>query len=488
MNNATIDELRLEANSKLDPKKKWELGQFMTPSNIAELMSNFFDSPKQLVKLLDCGAGIGSLTIPAVKKLKRISSLEVWEIDSILNKYLGNNLEKLNVPYVIHCSDFVEDSVINILENKGTRFTHAILNPPYKKIKSSSFHRLLLSKIGVETVNIYTGFLAITILLMEKNGQIVAIIPRSFCNGPYYKPFREFMFKNCSIERIHIFESRKKAFKDDDVLQENIIIKLIKNKEQNDVIISSSHDQNLTDYKEKIFSFNKIVKQNDTEFFIHIPKEEQEFNKAGFFVHSLKDLELEVSTGPVVDFRMKDYWLQEPQKDSVPLIYPHHFSDGILQYPKKHKKPNALMRNDIVDKWLMPNGFYVIVKRFSSKEEKRRVVAYVFNPSEINADKIGFENHWNVFHFKKRGIDRDIANGLACFLNSTELDNHFRIFSGHTQVNATDLKNMKYPDKSFLIKIGKKFDPLMTQDQIDSILVEKSHDRTTSKRSLLSTC
>jgi hypothetical protein len=27
---------------------------------------------------------------------------------------------------------------------------------------------------------------------MGPGGQIVAIIPRSFCNGPYYRPFRDF--------------------------------------------------------------------------------------------------------------------------------------------------------------------------------------------------------------------------------------------------------------------------------------------------------
>lgn len=52
----------------------------------------------------------------------------------------------------------------------------------------------------------------------------MAIIPRSFCNGPYYRPFREFVLKHAAIRHMHLFESRNKAFKDDDVLQENIII------------------------------------------------------------------------------------------------------------------------------------------------------------------------------------------------------------------------------------------------------------------------
>lgn len=94
---------------------------------------------------------------------------------------------------------------------------------------------------------------------MESEGQIVAIIPRSFCNGPYYKPFRELILKECSIEHIHIFESRDTAFKDDDVLQENIIIKLAKRKQSLSVEISQSTDQNFNDYQSKFIPFQKSL-------------------------------------------------------------------------------------------------------------------------------------------------------------------------------------------------------------------------------------
>ncbi len=45
----------------------------------------------------------------------------------------------------------------------------------------------------------------------------------------------------------------------------------------------------------------------------------------------------------------------------------------------------------------MPRGTYVLVKRFSSKEEARRVVATVCDPEAVPGDKVGFENHLNVF-------------------------------------------------------------------------------------------
>ncbi|QPB42854.1 Eco57I restriction-modification methylase domain-containing protein [Rodentibacter haemolyticus] len=470
MDNTLIDDIRLKINKSLNPYNKSKYAQFMTPSVIADFMANLFDNNTSAVKLLDCGAGIGSLSISAVKKLKNISLADLWEIDPIMQEQLEVNMKSMNIQFSIHTKDFIFDAVENILSDSGERYTHAIINPPYKKISSSSKHRKELRKIGIETVNLYSAFLALTIMLMQENGQVVAIIPRSFCNGPYYKPFRELLLKECSIEHIHIFKSRNSAFKDDDVLQENIILKIRKGKQQNCVVISQSNDSGFYDLRQNLVQFHNVVKPNDMELFIRIPTDEIQIDN-NMFQASLSELGLNVSTGPVVDFRMKQYLQQQLTDDAVPLLYPHHFANGRLQYPKEHKKPNAIIVSPESQKWLLPNnGYYVIVKRFSAKEEKRRVVAYVVNPDEIGKQWIGFENHWNVFHIKKRGFDKETAMGLACFLNSTALNDHFRVFSGHTQVNATDLKNMHYPSMKILHELGKSYRTKMNQEQIDTLL------------------
>lgn len=465
-----IDHIRLQVNTKLNPKNKHIFGQFMTPSVIADYMASLFDKKLNKVKLLDCGAGIGSLSISAIKALKDIALVELWEIDTIMQEQLKKNMQDIKVQFTIYNQDYIFSAVENIISGSGERYTHAIINPPYKKINSNSEHRKELRKAGIETVNLYSAFLALSVMLMEKNGQIVAIIPRSFCNGPYYKSFRNLIMKECSIEHIHIFDSRNKAFKDDYVLQENIIIKIVKGKMQGSVEISRSTDHGFYDYQSKSNPFSNVVKPSDSELFIHIPIEEQIENDTLFAV-PLSELNLDVSTGPVVDFRMKEYLEQEPSDGAVPLLYPHHFVNGQLQYPKIHKKANAIRVTPDSQKWLMPNdGHYVIVRRFSAKEEKRRVVAYIVNPTEIGKDWIGFENHWNFFHIKKHGFDKKIAMGLTCFLNSTELDNHFRVFSGHTQVNATDLKNMQYPTMKVLRKLGEAYHITMNQEQIDELI------------------
>ena len=190
-------------------------------------------------------------------------------------------------------------------------------------------------------------------------------------------------------------------------------------------------------------------------------------------MHTLPDLGLEVCTGPVVDFRLKEYCCDQPSNDTIPLLYPHHFNHGTLCWPKPHKKPNALRLSKEIEKWLMPRGHYVLVKRFSAKEERRRLVAYHLSDEALDTALVGFENHWNVFHIGKKGLDEYVAKGLSIFLNSTILDEHFRAFSGHTQVNATDLRNMRYPSRKQLQQLGHRIgNQPLDQVTIDRLIEE----------------
>lgn len=278
------------------------------------------------------------------------------------------------------------------------------------------------------------------------------------------------MLAECSIDVIHVFDSRDKAFKDDEVLQENVILKLTRGGAQRQVRVSSSHDDSFSDLRQRDIDFREVVQSEDREKFIRIPLDEQTHDQHGLFEHSLRELGVEVCTGPVVDFRLKQWWSQNPAPDTVPCIYPHHLTADGLQWPKEHKKPNALFRSPEVDKWLMREGTYVLVRRFSAKEERRRVVAHLITPDETRSEWVAFETHWNVLHIAKHGLPFDIANGLTGFLNSTPLDDYFRVFSGHTQVNATDLRNMKYPGVEKLERIGRAYRRDFSQDAIDELV------------------
>jgi adenine-specific DNA-methyltransferase len=470
-----MDAVRLEANVQLSPARKVEFGQFMTPDSVARFMASLFSRRLGEVRLLDAGAGIGSLTAAFLANWQdHPVHVSAYEIDlsmlAHLRQTLGRYVEQRSASIVER--DFIQHGVFQLkLGKRSQGFTHAILNPPYKKINNDSEHRALLKAIGLETVNLYTGFVGVALEMMEKGGEIVAIIPRSFCNGLYYKPFREWIFERSSIEQIHLFHSRTSAFQDDKVLQENVIIKLVRGKKQGKVTVTTSSDKSFVDLVSNEYDFAEIVKSNDQQKFIHIPSTplHPDLDGVPLAKRSLDEIGLQVSTGPVVDFRLKQFLRQDPESGAVPLLYSNHFSKGSLEWPRQSKKPNAIVSNAETKKWLYPNGSYTVVRRFSSKEERRRIVAHVVEPEVFTTADIGFENHLNVFHSGKQGIDPVLAHGLAVFLNSTAVDDYFRRFSGHTQVNATDLRLLRYPDLADLLHLGKwsKAKGQLTQQLID---------------------
>ncbi len=468
-----IEETRLRVSRATTAQTKSLFGQFFTPATTARFMSGLFTSTtSDECKLLDAGAGIGSLSNAFLERcaagalpLARVD-LSVFEMDPSLHDELKGSLaacahrtsDHVSMRYELFGGDFIEAAVNRIQFRQDIDFTHAILNPPYKKISSESRHRSLLRAVGIETVNLYSAFVALAIEMMADGGQIVAIIPRSFCNGPYYRSFRELLLQRCSIEQMHLFDSRNTAFKDDGVLQENVIIKLRRGAPQGDVVVTTSTDDQFADTESRAYAFDQIVSSTDAEQFIHIPTSEQSGSgtKCAPLTRSLEDIGVAVSTGPVVDFRMREHLNGMPEVGDVPLLYPGHLSAGKVEWPKlDFKKPNGIASNTETAKWLFPNGHYCVVRRFSSKEERRRIVANVVDPKAFpDVDKLGFENHLNVFHDKKAGLSPALAHGLSAFLNTTMVDETFRRFSGHTQVNATDLRSMKYPSRDTLIALG----------------------------------
>jgi adenine-specific DNA-methyltransferase len=443
------------ANLRIESRKR--LGQFMTPSVVARMLARQFEMPME-VRLLDAGAGMGALTAAFVeaacaeKARPRLIDVTCFEVDPDMVRLLRETLsrcasdcKRANIAF--RAEVVVDDYILRSAEPLlavGGRFNCAILNPPYGKINTGSRWRTALRSQGVETVNLYTAFVALALQQLEPGGQLVAITPRSFCNGSYYEPFRRFLLDLAAIEAIHMFESRRTTFRDDDVLQENIIFRLRRDVAQKEVILSSD----LMPARE--VEFPEVVCPGDRHAFIRLPLGKA---RVADVVQSLpfllSDLGLTVSTGRVVDFRAKEYLRREPGSGTVPLIYPGHFDNGKVRWPRESfKKHNALADCPSTHSLMVPAGTYVLTKRFTAKEEKRRVVAAIYR-----GERAGFENHVNYFHERGAGLPEALAEGLTRFLNSEAVDSYFRTFSGHTQVNATDLRSLRYPTQAQLVAL-----------------------------------
>lgn len=481
-----------------DLDKQHELGQFLTPNPVADFMASLFEIHRSEVHLLDAGAGAGALSAALIGRLcrepqkpKRIS-VTAYEIDAAQIEPLRARLdgcrracERAGISFsaTVLNEDFIVTAVPmvrgDLFASAAPRFNTAIINPPYRKIRSDSPTRLLLRSAGIETSNLYAGFVALVTRLLDKGGEMVAITPRSFCNGPYFKPFREDFLEAMSLRRLHVFESRSAAFSGDAVLQENIIFHAVKGSPKpRQVIISSSSGEHGSPVTERPVEFREIVSPEDAEQFIHLPADDQHEQARRAMQQlstSLLELGLSVSTGRVVDFRAKEFLREQPGRDTAPLIYPCHFNGGFVHWPKeKTRKPNAIVSNEQTRELLVPAGIYVLVKRFTAKEERRRVVACIYDSHQIKASLVGFENHLNYFHVAGHGLPMALAKGLAAFLNSTMVDVYFRQFNGHTQVNATDLRSLNYPTNAELESLGRRIiGPGLPQAELDALVEDE---------------
>lgn len=451
-----IENRRKAATQALDADHRSQFGQYFTPEPVAQFMASLVKRPRRgkRIAILDPGAGIGSLSAALLAHLQGQGDVTAYELDHAFQTGLKETLRAFPGEHVILQRDFIEQAVVNVATGKaeGGIFDAVILNPPYKKINTDSKHRLLLRKLGLETSNLYTCFVACAISLSKPGAQVVAIIPRSWMNGLYFLPFRHWLFRHAALTHIHLFDSRDRAFKDDGVLQENVIVRLLVGGTQDSVEVSSSRDQTFADLKRQAVPFSAVVTPGDEQMFVHVPSSGAASTE-GLPGQPLREIGLDVCTGPVVDFRLRDHLRAEPCDGSVPLLYSTHFN-GHFEWPRPSRKPNAIMVNEDTQGWLMPGGCYVVLRRFTSKEEKRRVVAYLLDEDSLPGNLVGFENHLNVIHQDRHGLEPTVARGIAAYLNSQAVDDYFRTFSGHTQVNATDLRRLRYPTIAELRKLG----------------------------------
>ncbi len=493
----TLDVVRKSLNGATSRHERSKIGQFFTPAKIARYMASLFQQAVHDVRILDPGSGAGvlfaSLIEILVSKKQRPTSITVvaYENDRSVLPYLKDTMARCRILCngagvsfhgEIRAEDFIAAGITQTHEGlfaaRRERFTHAILNPPYKKISGESAMRRSLYAAGIEVSNLYAAFVWLTARMLEPGGEMVAITPRSFCNGPYFRRFRIGLLGMMSLRHIHVFESRKKAFGDDEVLQENVIYHAVREAEKPEhILLSSSDGVDFGNTVTRSVPYDQIILPGDRDAFIHLTLSDEDTRateRMKRFTTTLDKIGLEVSTGPVVDFRAQKYLHKLPVKGTVPLIYPGHFKDGFIQWPvESQKKPNAIEASRHTNELLVEAGYYVLTRRFSAKEERRRVVAALYDPHLIKASRVGFENHVNYFHARGKGLASNLAKGLALYLNSTLFDQYFRIFSGHTQVNATDLRKMRYPSHDQLVRLGAHVKHHMPdQETIDAVLRE----------------
>lgn len=486
-----------------------ELGQYFTPAPVAAFMARLFDASRHRDwRIVDAGAGSGRLTESLIMHLlsapRRPASIHVtaWEIDPQVRPLLDATLahcaalcraQQVAFTARVEGGNFVVETARSLAGDLFAtgglpRFNAAIVNPPYRKLASGSLERRALSDAGIETSNLYTAFLSLLFRVVEPGAELVSINPRSFCSGSYFRSFRRELLHAMALQSIHLIDSRRATFSADHVLQETVILHCRRKVEPGPaqpptVLVSHSAGAPAADAPGRPVATSELVSSTDPEAYVHLPESDGESSSAGRALEALPctlaQLGLSVSTGRVVAFRAAPFLREAPAVDAVPLVWPGDLDgEGGVRWPRDAtRKPVALASAPETRSLLVPNGCYVLVKRLTAKEERRRVVASLFDPQRIAGryDNVAFENHLNYVHADGKPLERGLALGLVGYLNSTRVDQYLRRFNGHTQVNATDLRSLRYPDRASLGALasrlaGKSRGALASQAALDALV------------------
>jgi len=469
--------------SNHQPDERGRIGQFFTSPSVAHFMANMFDISKKEIRILDPGAGTGVLTAALCEKILLNSQvqrihIDVFENDVTVIPFLEQTMIKckerftsrgIEASYTIIQRDFViETSSTNNIDWQTHRFPtieydFIISNPPYYKIHKKKGRIISSDQIVASQPNVYTVFMVLSLRLLSPEGQMVFITPRSYCSGLYYRKFREWFLSKAEINWIHIFESRKQVFDKEKVLQENVIIKVSKLTTQKDydVHISVSKDKNLATLQTFQLPSSKIIYRQNGDVFIRIPSSKEELRAIEIIDHwtsNLHSMGFEISTGPVVDFRTDHLCgTVDGRRKAVPLLWMNSIRNGRVHWINESgKKPQAIEDRAETSSFLLPMQNYVIIKRFTSKEQIRRLDAGVLLKGDLPFDKIGLENHLNYIYRVGGELTIEDAFGIATLLNSKIVDYFFRSLNGNTQVNATEIRAMPFPPLELIRTIGKE--------------------------------
>jgi adenine-specific DNA-methyltransferase len=415
------------------------------------------------------------------------TSREVLEISSKEAEKFGIkiNWQVFQEDFVLSCLPDEQPSLFNSSKSNNKAFNHIISNPPYFKLNAEDKRvKAVYGKLNGHT-NIYTLFMALSAKLLLPQGKACFIVPRSFCSGVYFSEFRRDLLKDITPLSVHVFQSRNDVFKGDEVLQENVIFSFEKLTQPQEhrywagtVTISSSKDDKSlgNGIISRQVAFSHFISDRDGSLFFRLPTgilDEQILNAIDKWDGSLEKYGFQVSTGRVVPFRARELLKEQAESGSniVPLLWMQNVKPYQVESPLKgFGKPQGISTSD--PSLLMPTANYILLRRFSAKEDKRRLISAPFIGEQFSFKQIGFENHLNVIFKKKGTLSVSETIGLSAIFNSAIVDRYFRIVNGNTQVNAAELRALPLPPLEVIKTIGKKLEQIsdLTSEQADTII------------------
>ncbi len=456
-------------------KERKKYGQFFTSVETARFMANLYDIPqnKKRITLLDAGAGSGILTCAFVERVETIEGIQEIEIvcyenDEHVLRLLNHNLNYIKessskkIDIYLITKNYILEQYLDFNEMIGSnpnpkKFDFVIGNPPYMKIPKEAPEATAMPEVCFGAPNLYFIFASMGLFNLMEDGEMVYIIPRSWTSGAYFKRFRQFFLTKGKLEHIHLFVSRDKVFDKEKVLQETMIVKVRKTQKTPDTITisSSQSNQDFANMTSLTVPYNLVV--SGREFYVYLVTNDEEVSvlkKLRKFDKTLPEIGVKMKTGLTVDFRNRDILRNEEEEGSIPLFYSQHIKYGKVHFPIKREHEYVVTEQKGL---VQDNRNYLFVKRFTAKEESRRLQCGVYLAKDFpQYKKISTQNKINFIDGLLTELSECLVYGLYVLFNSTIYDEYYRILNGSTQVNSTEINAMPVPDMHCVQEMGRE--------------------------------
>lgn len=471
----TIIEKTNQFVENIPKKERKKYGQFFTSMKTAHYMASLFVIPKEqkVISVLDAGAGSGILSCAIIERLDKFEEIKeikltCYETDQNVLPLLKENLSfiqnqsskcvTVNIitdNYIT--SQYLDFNRINVCDSISEKYDLVIGNPPYMKLKKNTPEAVAMSDICYGTPNMYFIFAAMGLFNLKNGCEMVYIMPRSWTSGAYFKRFRKYFLSEGKLLHIHLFRSRNKVFNKDNVLQEIIIVKIKKmSVKPNAVTITTTNsNDDFNACKSLIVPYDIVVSENES--YVYLVTNENEIkllNRLSKWNKTLPELGLRMKTGLIVDFRNRNILRSKKEDGVIPLFYSHHIIKGEVHFPVQKENEYILTKQKGLTQ---DNKNYLFVKRFTSKEETRRLQCGVYLAKNFpEYKKISTQNKINFIDGFNTEMSECLVYGLYVLFNSTIYDEYYRILNGSTQVNSTEINSMPVPELDDIREMGNK--------------------------------
>ena len=398
MNAELYSQLSYELTSELDTKEKKRFGIFFTPKNIIldciDFILNLI-TPNTILEP-SCGSGEFVKVLNEKLHLKDIDAIEYNEsiYDRLQHVEWGaqNTITTYELDYLKYKTDKKYDLIIG--------------NPPYFVMKKGDVDKKYNTYYSGRP-NIFILFIVKSLELLNENGILSFVIPKSFVNCVYYNKLRTYINDNYTI--LKIFEYEKSKFIDTE--QETITLIIQKKKGDNNDYVLIKDDIVLFNTPEKIIQLKEYYRDSTT----------------------LKQLDFEAKVGTVVWNQVKNKLTNDDS--NTLLIYSSDIKNNKLsiQKYKNEAKKNYIQQKGTKDLMLVINRGYGNAK-------------YNFTYCLLDMEREYLvENHLLCIKSKKK-IEkkalREKYNKIIKSMNNDKTKKFIGLYFGNNAINTTELNEI----------------------------------------------